>query len=81
MVVTEAPEQDKVLEIILRRLFPSGWTGSRAPILEKRRKLVAELSKSVGGAIKVWAEKADALLIKAAEDDREREMRHDQSFE
>lgn len=81
MIVTDAPEQEAVLKIILRRLIPGGWTGSRAPILEKRRKLVAEFSGSLGGGVKAWEIKADAMLSKAAADDRERERRHDQSFE
>lgn len=76
-----APEKRSFLENVNHRLHPTGWSGSLADILDKRRTLVEQFIQHSNPIIRAWAiEQAQRLEVES-QHQRSRERREDESFE
>lgn len=76
-----APDRPAFLQVVESRLYPSGWSGSLAAILEDRRRLVQKLLNSPLAGVSEWARETDTRLAERAQAERARERKEDQSFE
>ena len=73
-ILSNAPELEKVLEKLGQALRPSGWSGSRADILENRSFLLIELQDHKNAEVASWAKRDFANLQQDIAYEREREQ-------
>jgi hypothetical protein len=64
-----------------RRLYPSGWSGSLADVLEKRRAMLEPLIRHHDPAVTDWIEKLDEWLGECIASERRRDAEREESFE
>jgi hypothetical protein len=76
-LLKSCPEPTKVLDEYLSNLSPSGWTGSRAKILESRLPLFQSLLNSDNNEISAWAIDKEAQWKKFIACEYEREIVRD----
>lgn len=76
-----APDKRAFLENVPHRLRPTGWSGSLADILDKRRVLLNELIEHSDPSVSAWANEQAQRLEAEAHFQRARERREDESFE
>lgn len=63
------------------RLYPSGWSGSLADVLEKRRALIEPLASHDDAAVTGWLAGLDGWLAKVVASERRRDAEREESFE
>jgi hypothetical protein len=63
------------------RLYPSGWSGSLADVLEKRRALLKPLASHGDAAVTGWLAGLDGWLAKVVASERRRDAEREESFE
>ena len=63
------------------RLYPSGWSGSLADALEKRRAMLEPLTSHHDPAVKSWVERLDEWLGECVASERCRDAEKEGSFE
>lgn len=63
------------------RLYPSGWSGSLADVLEKRRALLEPLASHPDPAVANWIGKLDDWLRDVIAAERRRDAEREESFE
>lgn len=80
-ILEKAPDRAKVLEEIASRLHPNSWSGSRADLLDERRRTVQTLFGHTDPLVSAWARAQDQALAEDAARDRANERRTDESFE
>lgn len=78
-LLMSAPDRKALLEIMIRRFHPNGWSGSLAEILECRLPLLEELSRSDDTEIAQVSSEAIAPFKKSIEQQREWEAQHDRA--
>lgn len=66
---------------IERQLYPSGWSGSLAIILEKRRPLLDSLAAHIDSEVRAWASAAKVRLDNRIATERKHEQTESASFE
>jgi hypothetical protein len=63
------------------RLYPSGWAGSLADVLEKRRAMLEPLASHHDPAVTGWLERLDGWLGERIASERRRDAEREESFE
>jgi len=63
------------------RLYPSGWSGSLADVLEKRRVLLEPLASHADPAVASWMRRLDDWLRDVVAAERRRDAEREESFE
>ena len=76
-----APKKRAFLENVPHRLRPTGWSGSLADILDKRRAFLDQLIQHSDPDISAWAIEQSQRLETESHYQRSNERREDQSFE
>lgn len=76
-----APDKRAFLENVPHRLRPTGWSGSLADILDKRRAFLDEFIQHADPNISAWAIEQGQRLEAESRYVRTRERREDESFE
>lgn len=76
-----APEKRAFLENVHHRLRPTGWSGSLADILDKRRALLDQLIQHADPDISEWAIEQGQRLEAESQFQRTQERREDETFE
>ena len=74
-ILREAPQPHEILRQYIHRVYPCGWSGSLASILEARLPLLATFGNDPDPALVQEAEAATAWLNGAIASEREREDR------
>lgn len=80
-LMARAPDRGRFLGDGNRRLIPSGWSGSLADVLEKRRAILAPLANYADPDVKAWFRTQSAWLDERVAGERLRESRGEESFE
>jgi len=80
-LMTRAPDKARFLGDGDRRLNPSGWSGSLADVLEKRRAILAPLANYPDPTVKAWFRTQNTGLDDRIAAARLRESRREESFE
>jgi hypothetical protein len=80
-LMARAPDMVRFLGDGNRRLSPSGWSGSLADVLEKRRALLAPLANYPDPNVKAWFRTQNASLDERIAAERRREIGREESFE
>ncbi|MDD2336211.1 MAG: hypothetical protein PHD01_06515, partial [Geobacteraceae bacterium] len=81
LIISLAPDKEKVLTKFGAHLMPWSWSGSRAEILERRRALLRNLFSYHDSDVSAWAREKDEELRQMAEKERRGERMSDESFE
>jgi hypothetical protein len=76
-----APDKRAYLDNVSHRLRPTGWSGSLADILDKRRTFVDQFIQHSDPSISAWAIEQGQRLEAESHYQRSNERREDQSFE
>ncbi len=76
-----APDKRAFLEDVPHRLRPTGWSGSLADILDKRRVFLDQFIQHSDPNISAWAIEQEQLLEAESNYQRTRERQEDESFE
>lgn len=76
-----APDKRAFLENVPHRLRPTGWSGSLADILDKRRVFLEQFIQHSDPNISAWAVEQGQRLEAESHFERTRERREDESFE
>lgn len=76
-----APDKRAFLENVPHRLRPTGWSGSLADILDKRRVFLDQFVQHSDPNISAWAVEQGQRLEAESHFERNRERREDESFE
>jgi hypothetical protein len=72
-ILGAAKDKLTIVEIIFKDVWPSGWSGSLADILEARSKAFAELVEYPNPEVRTLARAKLAILEKSIRKERERE--------
>ncbi|WP_422343185.1 hypothetical protein [Parasphingorhabdus sp.] len=76
-----APDRAHFLNSNAIRMLPGGWSGDLSLILDRRSEYLGVLSDHVDQDVRMWASKQIANLKRWADQEREREIAHEESFE
>lgn len=80
-LLERAPNRAAFLGGPRHRIFPSGWSGSLANILERRRALLEPLADHDDPAVKGWLAALDEWLGERIAEERLRDAEQEESFE
>lgn len=80
-LLERAPDRAAFLGGPRHRIYPSGWSGSLADILERRRALLQPLADYHDAAVKDWLAKLDQWLAQRIAEERQRDAESEESFE
>jgi len=80
-MLEHAPDRPRFLGDLGRRIYPSGWSGSLAAILERRRTMLDPLAAHNDPAVRAWLIDQDTWLAERIAKERAREAETEESFE
>lgn len=80
-LLEQAPDRIAFLGSAHSRLVPSGWSGSLADVLEKRRAMLGPLAEHRDPTVRSWLENLDTWLPEHIKAERRREAESEGSFE
>jgi len=76
-IIEKAPQLDTILENLARSIWPMGWTGSLADILQKRSALFEDLFDHENEEVRSWAKNQYHALQQSIDSEREQDhQRH-----
>ena len=78
-LLRESTNKIAVLEQLKLRFHPSGWSGSLADVLERRRALIPTLDPDADADLSLELKKFDAELAQQIDQERQRQAREDAS--
>ncbi|MEL7688735.1 hypothetical protein AAG596_14340 [Citromicrobium bathyomarinum] len=80
-LLDHAPDRAQFLGELYRRIHPSGWSGSLAAILERRRAMLEPLASHEDPAVRAWLTDQDKWLGDWIKAERARETESEEAFE
>ncbi|WP_231420782.1 hypothetical protein [Sphingomonas sp. Leaf205] len=80
-LLDRAPDPAGFLGDLRHRVFPGGWTGSLADVLERRRGLLAPLADHDDAAVRDWMAELDEWVDERIAEERLRDTEKEESFE
>jgi len=80
-LMEHAPDRAMFLGDLRGRIFPSGWSGSLADILERRRTMLEPLASHQDPVVRTWIGSLDAWLTERITEERRRDAEREESFE
>lgn len=79
LIITSAPNVEKILDSLAERFTPMSWSGSRAAILHQRASLLPDLFNHSNSQVVSWAQSTYSLLQDGITREFEREKKNEQS--
>ena len=76
-----APDKRQFIGELWNRVYPRGWSGSLADILNRRRDLLCDLAKRPSREVSEWALDAITDINKWIEEERKRDRSSEERFE
>ena len=80
-LMEHAPDRLAFLGGASNRLYPSGWSGSLADVLERRRAMLEPLADHQDPAVRGWLDEIDVWLAERIASERRRDAEREESFE
>lgn len=80
-LMEHAPDRAMFLGDLRSRIFRSGWSGSPADILERRRTMLEPLASLQDPVVRTWIGSFDARLTERIAEEQGRVAEREESFE
>lgn len=80
-LLSAAPDRAAVLRRLAAQLYPSGWSGSLAVVLEQRVPLIQQFINDDDPAVRQVAREIKDGLLEGIDKERSREIDRDERFE